>query len=107
MKIFYLILVIVTGVLIVLSINQKGESTSFYGIAETREIVINSDNSVEIQKIHVVQGQTIKQGDTLVELSRPELNMKINELSHQASQAKSQQSAKAGKIRSEIKELQT
>ncbi len=106
MKVLYITLALVATILIVLSLKQNGESTIFYGIAETREIVINSDHAVEIKKIHVQQGQTINQGDTLIELNRPELTIKIKELTNQVSQAKSQQSAKANRIKAQIKELE-
>lgn len=106
MKKLYIVWGVVLIILVIISFRYKGESTGFYGIADAREAVINSGNPVEIKKIHVVQGQSIKIGDTLVELSRPELDMKINEITHQLRQMKKQKFAKVNGIKAQIKELQ-
>ena len=106
MKKLYFIWIVVLIILVIISLQYKGESTGFYGIADAREVVINSGNPVEIKKIHVVQGQSIKEGDTLVELSRPELDMKINEITNQLRQTKKQKSVKVNSIKAQIKELQ-
>jgi multidrug resistance efflux pump len=106
MKKLYFVWIVVLIILVIISLQYKGESTGFYGIADAREVVINSGNPVEIKKIHVVQGQSIKEGDTLVELSRPELDMKINEITNQLRQTKKQTSAKVNSIKAQIKELQ-
>lgn len=106
MKKLYIVWGVVLIILVIFSLRYKGESTGFYGIADAREAVINSGNPVEIEKIHVVQGQSIKIGDTLVELSRPELDMKINEITHQLRQMKKQKFAKVNGIKAQIKQLQ-
>lgn len=106
MKKLYIVWLVVLIILVIISLRYKGESTSFYGIADAREVVINSGNPVEIYKIHVVQGQSIKAGDTLVELKRPELDMKINEINQQLRQVKTQKYAKVNSIRAQINELQ-
>ena len=56
--------------------------TSFHGIAETREILLNREKAVEVRKIYVVPGQTVRKGDLLVELFRPNLAIEINKLTH-------------------------
>lgn len=106
MKKLYFVWIVVCIILIAISLRYKGESTGFYGIADAREVVVNSGNPVEIKKIHVVQGQSIREGDTLVELRRPELDMKINEITLQISQMKTQKYAKINSIKSQIKELE-
>jgi len=65
MKKLYFVWIVVCIVLVIISFQYRGESTGFYGIADAREVVVNSGSPVEIKKIHVVQGQSIKEGDTL------------------------------------------
>ncbi|MGD9200877.1 MAG: HlyD family efflux transporter periplasmic adaptor subunit [Chitinispirillia bacterium] len=105
MKYLYIVWGLVFIIFIFLSINSQGESTNFYGIAETKEIAINSENPVEIKKIHTVQGQLIKTGDTILELKRPELVLKISEVSHLLSELKVQKKAKATLSKSQIRQL--
>lgn len=82
MKRFYVICVGITASLVGITAFFQSEPTQFYGIADTKETIINSDASVEIKKIRVVQGQPVDAGDTLAILERPELAMKISEISH-------------------------
>lgn len=96
----------VLAAIVAITIVYRGESTNFYGIAETREIVVNSENPVEIKKIHVVQGQVIGESDTLIELKRPELTMKISDITHQLDELKVQKLVDASSSRSEIRQLQ-
>jgi len=100
-------LLTLTWILALLAVTQtsmkgKEETTSFQGIAETREVIVNSEEPVEIWNIHVVPGQEIKKGRVLVELERPELTMKINEISHQLDELKSQHLINKDEIRSQI-----
>ena len=81
MKIFFIWLFIIV-IIIFISLNGKREITSFYGIAETKEIVINSEYSVNIKDILVLPGQQVAKGDKLVELTRTDLELKINEITH-------------------------
>ncbi len=106
MKVLYFVIIGVLVVIVAVSFVLKGESTHFYGIAESREIVVNSDNAVEINKIQVVQGQVINEGDTLVELNQPELTMKISEITHQLDELKAQKLADASVSRSQIRQLE-
>src|SRR3989339_284893 len=64
------------------------EADIFYGIADTREILVNAENSVEILKINVVEGQEVDKNTCLVELTRPELSLKINQIAHQLEEIK-------------------
>lgn len=82
MKRFYVVCTGVGVVLFGITSFFRHEPTKFYGIADTKETVINANGSVEIKQLPVVQGQTVKTGDTLVVLDRPELTLKINEITH-------------------------
>jgi len=94
------------AVIVMASQGERKESTSFYGIAETGEIAINSENAVEIKKIHVVPGQKIDKDVLILELSRPELSIRINEISHQLEELKVKKIIEDSAIKSQIKQLE-
>lgn len=81
------------------------ESTLFHGIADSREIVVNSKYPVEIEKIHVVEGQRVIHGQLLVELSNPEITLKINQIAHQLEQLEAQKELDKSEIESKIVRL--
>ena len=58
----------------------KGHDVVFYGIAEASETTISMPTAAEIVKVYVNVGQEIHEGDTLVELSRPDLIVRKIEL---------------------------
>jgi multidrug resistance efflux pump len=105
MKKYYLICGAVLVALIAITASIRSESTSFYGIADTKEIVINSESPVEIRKIRVMPGQPVRLGDTLVELCSQDLDLRINEISHQFDELKTRKTAHANMSRSEIRQL--
>lgn len=90
---------------IILAWSNMVESTRFYGIADTREIVINSKNPVEIKEIHVVEGESVIHGQLLVELRNPEMTLKINQISHQLDQFKAQKDVDKTELKSKIAQL--
>ncbi len=68
-----------------LGVYLTSESMSFMGVAESREIQINFEHPVEIKRIHVLPGQTVKQGDLLIDLNDTALNTRLRELQMQLS----------------------
>jgi multidrug resistance efflux pump len=102
MKIFYAVCVSVILVLIFITMALRSNSTSFYGIADAQEIIINDEFSVEVRKINVVPGQQVRTGDTLLEVNRPELGLKIAEISRQLGELRTQKSAHVNLSRSEV-----
>jgi len=91
--------------IIFISNSFEKESTFFHGIAETSEIVVNSESAVEIKSINCVEGQSVLKGALLVELSSPELVMKINQISHQLNQIKAEKGVNKAEIISKIDQL--
>jgi multidrug resistance efflux pump len=79
----------------------------FYGVADAQEIVINDEQAVEIKKIRVVPGQEVKSGDTLIEITRPDLDLKIAEIGRQLSELQTQKSAHVNLSQSEILRFKT
>lgn len=102
----YIAWVIIFCFVIGLTLTCVRENMSFYGIAETREIIINWDESVEIEKISVVEGQEIRKGQMLVQLTSPELTLRINTISHQLDQLKAQKGVNIQEIKSNIRQLE-
>lgn len=88
-----------------ISLISRVESTQFFGIAETREIIVNSESAVDIKKIAVTEGQCVEKGDLLVELSSPELEMKINHISHQLDELKVRNGVDKVALQSRLQQL--
>ncbi|HEX3019772.1 MAG TPA: hypothetical protein VHP36_05705 [Chitinispirillaceae bacterium] len=125
MKIFYSASICVLLALIIMTLIIRSEPDKFYGIAETKETIINADEPVEVEKINVIQGQKVSIGDTLVILYQPELNIMINEIAHtldeyraqhkfqtsfslsEMEKYKAEQAERVNEITAEIQELET
>lgn len=93
------------GFVVFTSMFFSGETSTFYGIAETKEVIVSHENSVEIKRITVVEGQTVKKGDKLVELISPELQIEINLIEHQIGQLRAQKGIGKSEIQSKIGQL--
>lgn len=102
MKRFYVICAVIGVVLVGMTLYSRGEPARFLGIAETKETIINADESVEIERIIVVQGQKVSVGDTLVILDQPELTLMINEIFHTLDEFRAQHRFQASYSRSEM-----
>jgi len=92
--------------IVLVSRGNRKDVTTFLGIAETREIVINAEKAVEVRKVHVVPGQLVNRGQLLVALDRPELTRRINEISNQVDELEAQQLANAADIQARINQLE-
>ncbi|MBO9665359.1 MAG: biotin/lipoyl-binding protein [Bdellovibrio sp.] len=55
-------------------------SMTMLGVADSREFQVSFDSPVEIKKIYVLAGQTVKKGDLLVELSQTDLDLQLRTL---------------------------
>jgi len=104
-KLLYLLWFISVIVIILLSNTEQLETYQFFGIAESNEVIVNFENSVEIKNIYVVPGQKITKGLLLLELDQPELSLSLNEIKHQLSEFTFQQKIETNNIRTQIKEL--
>jgi multidrug resistance efflux pump len=105
MKTFYTVFVCVILILIAITSAIRSRSNNFYGIADAREIILNSENAVEIKKIRIVPGLAVKAGDTLVELTSQELDLRINSISHELDEIKTRKTTHATMSRAEIRQL--
>jgi len=92
--------------LLLLSWANMVECTNFLGIAESREIVINSEDPVEIEMVYVLEGQSVERGQLLVQLRNPELTLKINQISHQLAQYKAKKDVDKSELQSILTRLE-
>ncbi len=106
MKRFYIVLFIALAAMAMMTAYYKSETYRFYGIADTKEIVVNYNLPVQIKQINVVAGQPIQRGDTLVILGQPEMSIKINTISHTLDELKATRATQNSRSRSEIRQLQ-
>ena len=86
----YIALVIAFAAVVLITFSYKHKSTSFFGIAETMEIAVTSENPIEIKRINVVEGQSVIRGQRLVELENPNLTIQINDISHELERRKAE-----------------
>lgn len=68
---------------IVVGFVYQGKVAMFRGIAEASETIISVPSATEIVKVHVVPGQEIHAGDTIVQINRPDLTLRIAELTRE------------------------
>ena len=58
-KPLFLFWLLAIGVIVYMTLTYESESADLYGIAETKEIVVNWEHAVDIKMIVVVEGQEI------------------------------------------------
>lgn len=100
-----LVCLAVVIVLLLLGWSNMVARSHFLGIAESREITINSENPVEIERVHVLEGQSVDQGQLLVQLRNPELTLRINQISHQLDQLRAQNDVDKSELESVLTRL--
>ncbi|OHB71343.1 MAG: hypothetical protein A2W17_07370 [Planctomycetes bacterium RBG_16_41_13] len=104
-KPLYISWIIAVAIIVVISFNHRNETTTFYGAAETREIVINSNRAVEVKEVYVLPGQQVNKGDPLVLLASSWLDKDINDIFHKLKELKEHYNVNR-KLVSELKSLQ-
>lgn len=99
---FYIFLLLVGALLIVLSFISKNEASAMVARVESRVLAVSYEDPVKVEKIHVVPGQRVKQGEILIEVSSPKIALDIeqkrNELTQLELEAKSVEEELTGKI---------
>ncbi|MEL0010727.1 MAG: hypothetical protein VW868_04105, partial [Bacteroidota bacterium] len=77
---FYWFAGILIALLLVINTQFFKGNTSFLGVSYSDAYTINSDRSATVISTHVKPGQTIDQGDTLISLHSPALELEIEKL---------------------------
>lgn len=88
------------------SVFFKG-SRSFIGVTYSKPYNINAEKSGIISTLNVVPGQEVKQGDLLIEVESPQLNLEIQKLTKQIELFKSDIKEKEQLLTSKIKLLES
>ncbi len=84
-----------------------GQSVVFSGIAEAAETTVSMPEAVEVAKIHVIPGEEVRPGDTLVELRRPDLALRMNELTRQLDALEGRGNLNSADIDQKVAEIQS
>ncbi|MBK5277731.1 MAG: hypothetical protein JJE09_02595 [Bacteroidia bacterium] len=79
-----------------------GSANSSVGIAYSKEYKINVEKPSQVKRVAVVPGQLVKEGDLLVELISPTLEVDIDKLNNRITTLKSEQIEKAKLAKSEV-----
>lgn len=66
-----------------LGITYQGKAAMFKGVAESSETIISIPSPTEVVKVYVVPGQEVKPGDTIVVINRPDLTLRMAELTRE------------------------
>jgi len=69
-NIFYFVVFIVGMILWSMSLKFSAQVQSFFGVAESQEFQFKRGFDIAIDKIHVISGQKVKQGDVILSYSR-------------------------------------
>lgn len=92
-------------VVVILGVIYQGKATMFQGIAEATETTISIPSPVEIVKVHVMPGQSLQVGDTIVELNRPDLTLRITELTRELDALEGRSSLSTAEIDQKVAEV--
>ena len=94
--------VICIVIAVALGYMYQGKVASFQGIAEATETTISLPSPTEVVKVHVMPGQSIAEGDTIVELNRPDLTLRIAELTRELDASAGRSSLSAADIEQKV-----
>jgi HlyD family secretion protein len=95
-------MVLVAGLFFITINLYHGGSQAWIGIAEARDYTVSSEKQATVQSVHVVQGQAIKKGDTLIQLSSLKLVQDIERLQNKISTLQSEKEEKKNMAVSDI-----
>ena len=94
----FLLIAAVVGILVY----SGQETTNFQGFAESNETIINSETSVSIKKVFVMEGDSVYKGQKLAELESQELSIRIADIRSQLLQIETKRGMSEKEIKSKI-----
>ncbi len=80
----------------------NGSGKSWVGVAEAKDYTISSEKQATVHSIHVVQGQAIHAGDTLIQLSSVALVQDIEKLENRIGLLQSEKKEKQSLVKSDL-----
>jgi len=79
------------AVMFILVYNFNSYTThKFVGVTDSKEVNINLKHAVLVKNVNIIPGQSVKQGQLLVELEREDLTQEINVVEHNLEELYSQ-----------------
>lgn len=103
----YVIVIIILLALFKFNRNFSKRALVFYGFAENKEMEINLDHAIEVNRILVIPGQKVKEGTILAEVSRVSLGLKFNELSHEIAELRAKESIRIAEMKADVNRLKS
>ncbi len=91
----------------ILDSQTQRSSTAFLGYTDTQEHLIKIDISAYVDKIHVTQGQKVKQGDLLVELSKAEMDKDIRVIDQEIGTIREKNAISIFEYKTQIEKIKT
>ena len=90
---------------VMLGFMYQGKAAMFRGVAESSETIISLPSATEIVKVYVVPGQEVKVGDTIVVINRPDLTLRITELTRELDNIEGRSNLSSAEIDQKVAEV--
>jgi len=94
------------GMLVVIALSLKGESSRFFGIADDQEQTISFEFPVEIVRTLVVEGSDVKRGDLLMEVRNTSLHTDLAVVTDELQELRSQNKEDIETLKSKLLSFQ-
>jgi HlyD family secretion protein len=104
---YVLVLLLIVSMFYLTKKLYNGNGKSWVGIAEAKDYTISSEKQATVYSIHVVQGQAIQAGDTLIRLASQSLIQDIEKLENRITTLQSEKIEKQNVVKSEINLLKS
>jgi multidrug resistance efflux pump len=88
-----------------ISQNFSHQADTFYGFAENKETQITLEHPIAVNRIAVTQGQFVKKGEILMEVTRTELDLKMSDVQHNISELEAKNHISRAELQSNINRL--
>ncbi len=100
---FYSVVVaLLVGLFFITHKLYNGSGKSWVGVAEAKDFTISSEKQATVYSIHVVQGQAIHAGDTLIQLSSVSLVQDIEKSGNRIGLLQSEKKEKQSLVKSDL-----
>jgi multidrug resistance efflux pump len=102
---YVLIAVLLVGLFFITKKLYNGSGKSWVGVAEAKDYTISSERQATVRSIHVVQGQAIAKGDTLIVLTSKTITQDLEKLQNRIATLQREKFEKQSLVKSEIELL--
>lgn len=102
---YWFVLPVTLYVIYKLFLNFSHETATFLGFAENKEMQINLDHPLLVNRIAVAPGQAVHKGDLLLEVTHVELDVKLSDVTHNISELEARKHITRAETQSNINRL--